>query len=170
MSVCPIHGVASDTGYFNVCHVCGIPSDVGYFDVADIHPAPQPGKAVDLVRYQLHPQYCGVLLYFAQYAEPVQNDPVAAQQKQIFKTPGYEWLILCNNQPRAPYSPTSVIRNPWGQNAFPIHLKLDEGCLLSFVVRKVTGASGEIPLSRVGGRLHGRHWYNTIYGGAPNRL
>ncbi len=27
-----------------------------------------------------------------------------------------------------------------------------------------------VKLSQVGGRLLGRTWYNTIYGGAPNRL
>ena len=90
----------------------------------------------------------------------------------ISKTPGYEWVILCNNQPRAPYLPTSLILNPWGYNAFPIHLRLEEGCTLRFVVRKVTPPAGEteVKLSQVGGRLLGRSWYNTIYGGTPNRL
>jgi hypothetical protein len=159
--------IPRDTGYLNVCHICGVPADAGYFDVADIRAAPQLGKEVELARYELHPQHCGVLLYFAQYAEPEE-----ARNKEVFKTPGYEWAILCNNQPRAPYLPTSLNLNPWGQNAFPIQLRLEEGCAVRFVVRKVPPPPDEteITLSRVGGRLVGRYWYNTIYGGAPNRL
>jgi hypothetical protein len=160
-------GIPQDTGYFNVCHICGMPVDAIYFDVADIKPAPQPGQEVEMARYELHSQYCGALLYFAQYAEPV-----TAQSKKVFKTPGYEWVILCNNQPRAPYLPTRLILNPWGDTAFPIHVRLEEGCVVRFVVRKVAPPAGEdeIPLQYVGGRLLGRYWYNTIYGGAPNRL
>jgi hypothetical protein len=168
VNVCRTHGIPADSGYLNVCHICGVPADAGCFDVAEIINAPeQPGETLELARYELHPQYCGVLLYFAQYAEPK-----AAKRKDLFKIPGYEWAILCNNQPRAPYLPTSLILNPWGQNAFPVHLRLEEGCALTFVVRKVPLPPGEkeIPLSQVGGRLVGRYWYNTIYGGVPNRL
>jgi hypothetical protein len=175
-------GIPRDTGYSNVCHICGVPLDAGYFDVADIMEAPQnPGEERELARYALHPQYCGILLYFAQYAEPAQYvEPeetqsqekkiFKTQEKKIFKTPGYEWVILCNNQPRDPYLPTDVIRNPWGENAFPVHLRLEEGCLLRFVVRQVAPAAKETKLSKVGGRLVGRYWYNAIYGGVPNRL
>ena len=161
-----------DLGYLNVCHVCGVPQDAGYFDVASIQDAPGFGKnlnatEVEVARYQLNPQYCGTLLYFMQYAE------LAETQRQVFpKTPGYEWVILCNNQPRAPYLPTSLILNPWGFNSLPIHLRLEEGCTLRFVVKKVSppGSEEEVKLSQVGGRLLGRTWYNTIYGGTPNRL
>lgn len=161
--------IPRDTGYSNLCHICGVPADANNFDVADINVAPQnPGEEKELVRFALHPQYCGTLLYFAQYAKPVE----LVQDRKIFKTPGYEWVILCNGQPRDPYLPTTVIRNPWGENAFPVHLRLEEGCVLRFVVRKIAAPAGEteIKLSQVGGRLVGRYWYNTIYGGAPNRL
>ena len=121
---------------------------------------------MELARYELHPQYCGTLLYFTQYADE-RND--SSKQQVISHTPGYEWIILCNNQPRAPYLPTSLILNPWGYNALPIHLRLEEGCIVRMVVRKVT-QPGAVKLSQVGGRLLGRSWYNTIYGGAPNRL
>lgn len=160
--------IPRDTGYSNVCQICGVPLDAGYFDVAGIKAAPKVGEEVEVARYELHAQYCGALLYFAQYAEEKEglNRQVNSQ------TPGYEWLILCNNQPRAPYLPTNLILNPWGYNALPIHLRLEEGCTLRFVVRKVTPAAGEkeVTLSKVGGRLLGRSWYNTIYGGTPNRL
>jgi hypothetical protein len=157
--------ITRDTGYSNLCQVCSVPLDAGYFDVAGIKTAPpNVGEEVELARYELHPQYCGTLLYFMQYAEE------SATKKQVISnTPGYEWLILCNNQPRWPYLPTNLILNPWGANALPIHLRLEEGCTLRFVVRRVS-ATVAVELSQVGGRLLGRSWYNTIYGGMPNRL
>ncbi len=155
--------IPRDTGYANACQICGVPLDANYFDIASIKGAPPlVGEEVEVARYELHSQYYGSLLYFAQYAEEQTSG-----QQVISQTPGYEWLILCNNQPRAPYLPTSLILNPWGYNAFPIHLRLEEGCVVRFVVRKVADA---VTLSQVGGRLLGRTWYNTIYGGAPNRL
>jgi hypothetical protein len=149
----------------HVCAVCGAPSDTNYFDVASIQDAPLAGQELELARYALHPQYCGLLLNFAQHAEPANQ-----QTQPVFKTPGYEWAILCNNQPREPYLPTNLILNPWGANAFGVELRLEEGCEVRLVVRKVRAAEPEIPLSKVGGRLVGRYWYNTRYGGAPNRL
>jgi hypothetical protein len=144
----------------NVCQICGVPADAGYFDAAEIKPAPQnPGDEQEVARFELHPQYCGVLLHFAQHVEP-KAPPTTA----IVETPGYEWIILCNNQPRAPYLATSVIRNAWGFNAFPVHLRLEEGCTIRFIVRNVSPTSSQV-LNRVGGRLQGRYWYNTIYGG-----
>jgi len=165
MNVNHLCDIPRDTGYSNVCHICGVPLDAGYFDVASIKNAPtKTGEEVELARYELHPQYCGTLLYFAQYAEEQELN-----RQVISRTPGYEWLILCNNQPRAPYLPFSLILNPWGQNAFPIHLRLEEGCTVRMIVRRVAAAA-EVTLSQVGGRLLGRSWYNAIYGGAPNRL
>jgi hypothetical protein len=153
----------------NICQACGIPLDANYFDNANIKPAPTKlGEQVILAQYTLHPQYCGVLLHFAQYAEPQ-----ASPHQNIFETPGYEWAILCNNQPFDPYLPTHLILNPWGQNNLPIHLRLEEGCEVRLVVKKVSPSSeeaNETPLARVGGRLQGRYWYNTNYGGLPNRL
>jgi hypothetical protein len=164
--------ISRDTGYYNVCQICSIPMDAGYFDNASIKDAPGVGEnlnvtEVELARYELNPQYCGTLLYFTQFAEES-----GTKRQVLSKTPGYEWLILCNNQSRAPYLPTDLILNPWSCNALPIHLRLEEGCTLRFVVRKVTPAAGEteVKLSQVGGRLLGRTWYNTIYGGTPNRL
>ena len=171
MNMSHVCDVTRDTGYSNVCQICRVPLDAGYFDVANIKDAPkEAGEEVEVARYELNPQYCGTLLYFTQYAE--QETPPQWPQQVISKTPGYEWIILCNNQPRAPYLPTDLILNPWGYNALPIHLRLEEGCTLRFVVRKVTPAAGEkeVKLSQVGGRLLGRSWYNTIYGGTPNRL
>ena len=108
--------IPRDTGYSNVCQICGVPQDAGYFDVASIKEAPGAGEEVELARYDLHSQYCGTLLYFAQFAEEE-----GLNRQVISHTPGYEWIILCNNQPRAPDLPTSLILNPWGYNAFPVN-------------------------------------------------
>ena len=166
--------ISRDTGYANICQICGVPVDAGYFDDANILKAPlNVGEEVEVARYELNPQYCGTLLYFTQYADRKgkEEDPESPVHQVISHTPGYEWIILCNNQPRAPYLPTNLILNPWGYNALPIHLRLEEGCTLRFVVRKVPPSDGEkeVKLSQVGGRLLGRTWYNTIYGGVPNR-
>jgi len=157
-----------DTGYSNVCSICGSPADAGYFDVSSFKAPPvETGQEVELARYAMHPQYCGSLMYFAQYAERASD---AGQVKTI--TPGFEWVILCNNQPRSPYLPSSLILSAWGRTAFPVNMRLEEGCLMRFVVRKVALPPGgkAIDLSQVGGRLMGRSWYNANFGGAPARL
>lgn len=148
----------------NTCQICGVPLDANYFDNASIKAAPRnPGDEVEVARYALHPQYCGILLYFAQYAEPENFE------RKLVETPGYQWLVLCNNQPRDPYLPTSLILNPWAENNLPVHLRLEEGCVVRLVVRRTTTSPGPL-LIKVGGRLQGRYWYNNIYGGVPNRL
>jgi hypothetical protein len=162
-----------DAGYSNACSICGAPFDAGYFDVSNFRSPPtEANREVELARYVMHSQYCGVLMYFAQYAEQ------ESDKRQVnTATPGYEWIILCNNQPRAPYLPTSLILSPWGRTAFPVNIRLEEGCVLTFVVRKISPThvslppgSKEVKLSRVGGRLMGRSWYNAHFGGAPARL
>jgi hypothetical protein len=107
------------------------------------------------------------LLYFAQF-----TDKYAEKQTNV-ETPGYHWQIRCNGQPRDPYLTFDHIINPWGLSGFPINLRLEEGCLVEFVIRNVdvpVGVGDPRELTRVGGRILGRYWYNTVYGGAPNRL
>lgn len=163
MSATHICDIPRDAGSFTVCHICGIPSDACFFDESSIQGAPKLGEEVVLARYQLHRNYCGMLLYFAQFTDqhPLHRDRV--------QTPGYQWQIRCNGQPRDPYLTFDHIINPWGLSGFPVYLRLDEGCVLEFVIRNV-GAPPESELEKVGGRVLGRYWYNTIYGGAPNRL
>jgi hypothetical protein len=148
----------------NVCPTCGIPWDAGFFDESNvIEPAPGPGEEVVLARYALHRNYCGVLMTFAQF-----TDQYARDNSRV-RTPGYRWQIRCNGQPRYPYLTFEHIINPWGQAGFPVHLRLEENCLVEFTVRNV-GAVGDGVLAMVGGRITGRYWYNTDYGGAPNPL
>ncbi len=153
----------------SICDICGIPWDAGFFDESKIidltNPGLQPltlnpGQELILASYELHRNYCGVLMSFAQFTNlSVGNSPQ-------FTTPGYQWQIRCNGQPRDPYLTFDHIINPWGYGGFPVQLRLEEGCVVELVIRNV-GGSG---LTQVGGRITGRYWYNTDYGGAPNRL
>jgi len=145
-----------------VCHLCGIPVDAGYFDSSSIVEAPNAGNPeVILASFQLHPNYCCVLQYFAQFTDEHARDPVQVQTGDI------EWQIRSNGQPLAPWLKFNHIINPWGINGFPINVRLRESCLLEFVARFV--GTGSIPLlltpSLVGGRLLGRFWYNDAFGG-----
>lgn len=149
------------------CPNCGVPSDAGFFDDSSIQAAPEPGDEKVLARYELHRNYCGVLMYFAQLAEPLQPVPANKNDSATLETPGYEWLIRCSDAPRDPYLSFDYIINPWGLSGFPINLRLEEGALVELVVRN-KGSDGH--LAKVGGRILGRYWYNPIYGGAPNAL
>ena len=145
----------------SACHVCGIPQDAGFFDTSTIVDVPRAGEESVLARYRLHRNYCGMLLYFAQF-----TDEYAADATKV-TTPGLQWQIRCDGQPRDPYLTFDHIINPWGLSGFPVFLRLEEGCTVEMAVRTVGGPAG---IARVGGRLLGRYWYNTAHGGAPNRL
>jgi hypothetical protein len=151
----------------NVCHICGIPWDADFFDESRILPAPDKGQEITLARYALHRNYCGVLMSFAQFTRPYASDPTNVE------TPGYQWQLRCNGRPRDPYLTFDRIINPWGSMPFPLNLRLEEGCVVEFVLRNVNVPADD-PLYRnlekVGGRIVGRYWYNNAFGGAPNRL
>jgi len=146
------------------CHVCGIPADASYFDDSSIAKAPdENSREVVLAKYELHPNYCGELQYFAQYTDAYAANPVEVV------TPNLEWQIRSDGLPLAPWLTFDRIINPWGLQGFPIHVRLREGCRLELVVR-FTGPAIEIratptPVTRVGGLLLGRFWYNPAFGG-----
>lgn len=142
-----------------ICHICGIPVDAGYFDEANMRQAPSQGQEIVLARYQLHRNYCGVLTGFTQYTQDAQNN-------SPIQTPGYQWQIRCNGRPRDPYLTFEFVLNSWGDGGFPVQLRLEEACLVELAVRNVNGTG----LATVGGRIIGRYWYNTEFGGAPNQL
>ncbi|MBL8986371.1 MAG: hypothetical protein JNJ80_08875 [Gemmatimonadetes bacterium] len=146
------------------CQVCGVPADAHVFDRSWVGAPPErPGEEVVLVRFELHRNYCGQLLYFAQY-----TDRYAADPRQV-RTDGYQWVI--RNPAGLPLLAVDHIVNPWGMSGFPLDVRLEEGASLEFVLRNVgapVGGPGRLGL--VGGRLVGRSWYNAMYGGAPNRL
>ena len=148
-----------------VCSVCGIPADAGYFDDSRIVAAPTiPGAEVVLAKYELHPNYCGELQYFAQFTDAYAKDPTAVE------TDNLEWQIRSDGQPLAPWLTFNRIINPWGLCGFPIHMRLREGCLVELVVRftgraEVIAAPSPTSVTHVGGRLLGRYWYNPAFGG-----
>jgi hypothetical protein len=147
----------------SVCHTCGAPSDADYFDESSIRDAPATGEETLLASYDLHRNYCGLLLYFAQFSDRYASDPSKVG------TPGYEWQIRCDGRPRDPYLTFDRIINPWGLSGFPVSLRLDQGSSVEFVVRNV-GPQAQDQLTQVGGRVLGRYWYDTNYGGTPNPL
>jgi hypothetical protein len=145
------------------CPSCGVPIDAGVFDESSVSDVPPPGGEIVLARYELHRNYCGQLLYFAQFTDRFARNPSEIQ------TLGYEWQIRRNGQPLDPYLTFDRIVNPWGLSGFPIHLRLEEGSSIELVVRRNQGIHDRL-ISRVGGRLLGRYWYDPGFGGAPNRL
>jgi hypothetical protein len=146
------------------CHICGIPADASYFDDSSIAAAPtSSNREVVLAKYELHANYCGELQYFAQYTDAYATTATAVE------TPELEWQIRSDGQPLAPWLTFRRIINPWGLSGFPIHIRLKEGSLTELVVRFVDPGfillSSLPPVQQVGGRLLGRFWYNTNFGG-----
>lgn len=150
------------------CEVCGTPLDARPFDrssvvrVDVVPPILDPGDEVVLASYALHPMHCGVLRYFSQFTDRY------AQDRQI-ATPGYQWQIRSDGQPLDPYLIFEHIINPWGLATFPVDIRLGHGVTIELVIRNV-GATGTGVLTEVGGRIVGRHWYDTRFGGAPRHL
>lgn len=144
----------------NLCINCGIPLDAEYFDQSGIAETPaKVGESIVLTQFTLHPQYCGVLEYFSQYTDLFFKD-----QSQI-ETPGLEWILLINNRPLYPYLNFKIILNPWGFGCFPVNIRLDENATIEFKVRKINNdINSDVQITRVGGRIMGRYWYNSAYG------
>ena len=92
----------------------------------------------------------------------------APQDPAEVETPGLLWQILANRQPLSPYHRLTAIFNPWGYGSFPFSIRLSEASVVDLVVRRIEdrlSLSGK-PITRIGGRLLGRYWYNSAYGGA----
>jgi len=142
-----------------LCTACGAPFDSQYFDISSVVGAPRVGQTITLAEFELPPQYCGVLEYFAQF-----TDEFARDNSQI-ETPGVEWLILADGSPLFPYLTLNHIVNPWGEGAFRVAIRLQENTILKFVARGVGGPSPST-ITKVGGRLLGRFWYNAAHGDA----
>jgi len=152
--------------------ICGVALDTEAFDESGFADVPDPGQETVLARFELQPQYCGLFENFSQYvgAAAKDNDTEPAQLTDVIETPGLQWLILVNHRPLYPYLQLQHIVNPWGFGGFPVAIRLDENALVEMVVRKVNypkPSRGRI--QRVGGRITGRLWYNTMYGDANLR-
>ncbi len=147
-------------GVSGLCAMCGVPVDSQYFDESGVAAAPELGAEVVLARFELPPQYCGTLEYFAQFTDAYGRD-----QSQI-ETPGLEWLLLANGRPLYPFLKLNRIVNPWGYGSFQIAIRLDDSATVEAVVRGVSGRpTDELEVvKRVGARIVGRYWYNAAYG------
>jgi hypothetical protein len=147
----------------SLCSGCGVPSDAQYFDVSSVQRKPNPGETFTLAEFELPPQYCGVLEYFAQFTDDYARD------NSLIETPGIEWLILADGGPLFPYLTLKHIVNPWGNGAYPVAIRLQENTVLKFVARGVTSNSAQSTITKVGGRLVGRFWFNSAQGDAGQR-
>lgn len=141
---------------------CGLPADAEYFDESGIAALPAVGREAVLARFALTPRYCGRFENFCQYTDLQSRDHAAIE------TPGLLWLILINRRPLYPYLNLDRIINPWGWGSFPVSIRLDENSVVEFVVRNTgyTPPAGAPAITRIGGRLLGRYWFNPIYGHA----
>ncbi len=148
-----------------LCNACGIPFDSQYFDDSKVEKAPRLGEEIVLARFDLPAQYCGVLLYFAQFTDRF------AKNAANIDTPQIEWKILVNNHALFPYMNLRHIVNPWGFGSYPVNIRLDENSSIEFVARRVKeGTPKEDPrVVTVGGRSMGRFWYNACYGDVERR-
>ena len=152
--------LAEIPGRENVCDVCGIPVDAECFDDSRIINLDDgtpfgPGNSLTLARFELPPQYCGVLTQFFQYTEgDVAN----------VTTIGVQWSLQVNGHPLFPYIGIEQIINPWGTATATFNIRLDDGAILELVARRTTG--DDLPITHLGGRVLGRYWYNRLYGDA----
>jgi hypothetical protein len=137
-----------------LCPNCGLPRDYEHFDESGFADTPAPGREVVLARFELRPQYCGLLENFSQFTN----------QLGLIETPGLQWIITVNNRPLYPYIELDHIANPWGYGGFGVSIRLDENTTVEFVVRNLDYSASEI--TRIGGRIVGRFWYNPAYGDA----
>lgn len=136
------------------CERCGIAVDARPFDKSGVVDLPLPGREKLLARVQLAPQYCGVLEYFSQYTDA-----------PAIETPGLQWLIRVNGHVLAPYEDLQLIVNPWGFGSFQFLSRLPDGATVEFMARRRLDAADLAGVTRVGGRLVGRSWYDSSYGG-----
>lgn len=160
---------ARSNGSASSCAICGVPVDAQYFDDSSIvdlteHPL-NVGRQLILARFEVHPQYCGVLEYFSQY-----SDAFSSNNENVL-TPGLEWSLLWNKRPLSPYLRFDRILNPWGFGSFQMSIRLPQNAVIELAVKKVSEAkAGEVAIKRVGGRILGRYWYDAQYGeAAPGR-
>jgi hypothetical protein len=139
------------------CARCGMAVDSKYFDESSITALPAPGREVVLAQFELPPQYCGVLEYFSQFTDVLARIPSAIE------TPGIDWAILSNGRPLAPYLRFDRILNPWGFGSFQLAVRLDSSATIEFVVRNRSQPQGGSAVTRVGGRIVGRYWYEAAH-------
>ena len=159
----------------SICLSCGIPLDAGIFDssaILSIQTSGEagrlgsdtvslgPGETAELARFELQPEICGVLVAFSQF-----TDLYASDSRNVI-TPGYQWALLSDGRPLAPWLKFDRIINPWGLNGFPLAVRLDQGVALSLVVENINVKESDPQwLRQVGGRIVGRFWLDDEHAG-----
>jgi hypothetical protein len=144
-----------------LCPACGLPRDYEHFDESGFAATPGKGREVVLARFELAPQYCGLLENFSQFTDLYGRD-----FSQV-ETPALQWIISVNRRPLYPWVQLEQIVNPWGYGSFGIAIRLDENATVEFVVRNSNyNPSAGKEIKRLGGRITGRFWYNPAYGDA----
>lgn len=146
----------------SLCAHCSIPLDAKIFDESGVAEAPTPAHSVVLARFDLSPQYCGVLQFFSQFTD------VQARDHSRILTPGLLWSLRINQRPFYPYLQIDHIVNPWGFGSFQIALRLEERASVDLIVRGVNGPPDN-DAQLVAGRIFGRYWYNPAYGDVERR-
>jgi hypothetical protein len=58
-----------------LCPTCGLPRDYEQFDESGFASTPDLGRQVVLARFELAPQYCGLLENFSQFTDQYGCDP-----------------------------------------------------------------------------------------------
>jgi hypothetical protein len=145
------------SGVQHGCPRCGIPIDALTFDDSSIVAWPDPRSQVTLARFELPPQYCGVLESFMQFTDAYAKDESAVE------TPTVWWRLLIDRHPVAPYTNLQWIVNPWGGvQPAPVLIKLPPGATVELIARSDPSQSDSI--RKVGGRIIGRYWYDLSYG------
>ena len=150
----------------SLCPNCGLPRDYEHFDESGFADTPDRGRQVVVARFQLPPQYCGLLENFSQFTKLLSQHPAEVE------TPGLQWIISVNKRPIYPYVLLEHIVNPWGYGSFGVAIRLDENAIVEFAVRNLGHPPSDRPeteVTRIGGRIVGRFWYNPIYGDATPR-
>jgi len=126
--------------------------DTRHFDESSIIALPPVGETALLASVQLESRFAGQLEHFSQFTD------VQAREPERVETPELQWLLRVNGRPLAPYIDVRLILNPWGfGNCFALQLKLDRGSRLEFLVRRLPGPT---TVTRLGGRLAGRLWFD----------
>jgi hypothetical protein len=159
-------GTAQPTGWNDEaarCGHCGAPLDAQVFDASTVEAAPRVGASLVLARFQLPPQYCGVLEYFSQFTD------AHGRSARNLVTSGVRWSLRVNGRPLSPYLDLGHIVNPWGHGPFPLRIRLDDGATLELVVRGVPQDGATSRVATVGGRVVGRYWYDGSFGEASRR-
>jgi hypothetical protein len=155
MTFCPTCNIPADAQVFDQSRIVNIrlPNSTG--DAGRNEASLAAGESLELARFTLDPEHCGVLLYFAQFTDSFASDP------SNVLTPGYRWAILADDYPLAPWLTFEHIINPWGMAGFPLAQPLEEKTVIRLVIENINVPSDSDSrwLRRVGGRIVGRYWF-----------